>query len=80
MSVAIRVEAGWHFSVLLWHCLLEPIYQLCSFLQIKLKVIIVLDFMLVSNINQKRYDTKISLGNFAYLLSCMTYVYIITEG
>ena len=29
-------------------------------------------------INQQRYGTELFLGTSAYLLSCMTYVYIIT--
>lgn len=71
MSAALRMEAGCHISFAVAPSV-GAHFQLHSFLQIMLKVITVLDFMLVSNINQQRYGTEVSPGTSAYLLSRMT--------
>lgn len=78
MSATLRLETGCHISFAVAPSV-GAHFQLRSFLQIMLKVITALDFMLISNINQQIYGTEVSLGTSAYLLTCMTYVCIITE-
>ena len=74
------MEAGWHihFAVVLSieahlsAVFIPPDYAKgyhCSRLYTSFKHL---------HINQQRYGTVLFLGTSAYLLSCMTYVYIIT--